>query len=504
LNLSRRQVLRGAFGATLAIPLLRSLLPEKEARASYTTRKYFVSMQTEHGCAWGKNMYPGDATLTEKRNYAGHEIRSGRLVPLKADGKATLCPILSASATTLTDKLAAKLNVIRGLDIPIGGTGHSPCTALGNYAHNAGEGVAGAVPLPYLPTIDQIMAWSPNFYSDLSSIRERALVAASESSYNYSNPKARTGPVQAIGSSYDSAELMSRIFVSNAPGGRKPIADLVLADYNRMRSSSGISKDDQRRLDDHMQRISELQRRLNVRADCSAVKVPTGKTGDYMSKANYGVTASLQESAWEIMNDVIVAAFMCGTSRIAVTRAGDGTSFSDYPGSDWHHEVAHLAYAPDEVKQKLMVGAYQAFFEKVFLDLATKLDAIDDGTGRSLLDNAVIMWSQESGPIAHSRESLPIVTAGSAGGFFKTGIFADYRNLATQMTHDIAPGIEVTHAGLLHGQWLGTLLQSMGIERSEYETTPNGGYGIDLVDTSATAYPAAVREARKEILPFLK
>jgi hypothetical protein len=329
-------------------------------------------------------------------------------------------------------------------------------------------------------------------------------VAASESSYNYSNPKARTGPVQAIGSSYDSAELMSRIFVSNAPGGRKPIADLVLADYNRMRSSSGISKDDQRRLDDHMQRISELQRRLNVRADCSAVKVPTGKTGDYMSKANYGVTASLQESAWEIMNDVIVAAFMCGTSRIAVTRAGDGTSFSDYPGSDWHHEVAHLAYAPDEVKQKLMVGAYQAFFEKVFLDLATKLDAIDDGTGRSLLDNAVIMWSQESGPIAHSRESLPIVTAGSAGGFFKTGIFADYRNLATQMTHDIAPGIEVTHAGLLHGQWLGTLLQSMGIERSEYETTPNGGYGIDLVDTSATAYPAAVREARKEILPFLK
>ena len=504
MNISRRQVLRGAFGATLAIPLLRSLLPEKEARASYTTRKYFVSMQTEHGIAWGKNMYPGDATLTDKRTYAGHEIRSGKLVPVKMGGRAMICPILSGSAATLTDKLAAKLNVIRGVDIPVGGTGHSPSSALGNYAHNAAEGTKDYVPLKYMPTIDQVMAWSPNFYADLSSIRERSLVAADQSSFNYSNPQARSGPVQKVGATFDSAELMSRIFVSNAPGGRKPIADLVLADYNRMRNSSGISKNDQRRLDDHMQRISELQRRLNVRADCSAVKVPAGKSGDYMSKPTYGVTASLQESAWEIMNDVIVAAFMCGTSRIAVTRAGDGTTFSDYPGSDWHHEVAHLAFNPDEVNQKLMAAAYQAFFEKVFLDLASKLDAVDDGTGRTLLDDSLIMWQQEAGPIQHCRESLPIVTAGSAGGFFKTGIYADYRNLYVQRTKDIFPGLEVSHAGLIHGQWLGTVLQSMGIERSEYETTPNGGYGLEIVDTAPDAYPDAVRAARRDIVPFLR
>ena len=503
MSLSRRQILRGAFGASLALPFLPSLFGgEKEAKAAYTTRKFFVSMQTEHGCAWGKNMFPADSTLTEKRTYVGHEIRSGALVPGPApNGKTALCPILTATA--LTKSLTDKMIVMRGLDVPYY-VGHNTGVALGNYARNDSDANGVLPDQPRIPTIDQLMAWSPNFYSDLSSIRERSVIAAPNTSWNYSNPQTRSGPVQAIGSTFDSAELMKRIYVTNDPTGRKPIADLVLEDYKRTRNASGISKDDQRRLDDHMQRISELQRRLNVRASCSNVKVPTGKSTDFISKPGYGVNEALEASAWQLLNDVIVAAFMCGTSRIAIMRPI--VQFSNYAGASWHQDVAHQAHMPDGLKQKIMSDSYQFFFEQVFLDLAIKLDAVSDGAGRTLLDNSLVMWSQESGAYAHNSQSLPIVAAGSAGSYLKTGLYCDYRNLFEQVNPGGQDGAtEITHAGIMQAQWLGTILQAMGLERNEYETTPSGGYGIEnLKPEWAGHYPAAVMAARKELLPFLK
>jgi len=500
--LSRRNVLRGALGATLAIPVLPSLLGEREAKAAFTGKKFFVHLQTEHGGAWGKNMYPADATLTEKRMYAGHEIRRGALKLARSGGKASLAPILSASEARFTDRLAAKMNVLRGLDIPFY-LGHNTASGLGNYARNDGNGgdgvIAQATPMP---TIDQLMAWSPSFYADLSSIKERVIVAASRASFNYSNPETKSGPIQAIDASHDTNELFKRIFVSNDPGGRKPIADLVLEDYKRTRNQSGLSKDDQRRLDDHMQRIAELQRRLNVRASCGSVKPPTGSSREIMSRPGYRIDPSLQDSAWALMNDVIVAAFTCGTSRIAVARPE--VTFSSFAG-DWHQDIAHQSHLPDGAKQDILARSYQTFFETIFLDLVAKLDAVEDGTGRTLLDRALVVWSQECGAYTHESESMPIVTAGGAEGAFRTGSYCDYRNVYRQANNGGFQGaVEVTHAGLLHGQWLGTALSVMGLERAEYERPNVGGYGLELIGKdNASRYPASVLAARKDLLPFL-
>src|SRR5262249_3215759 len=156
----------------------------------------------------------------------------------------------------------------------------------------------------------------------------------------------------------------------------------------------------------HMQRISELQRRLNVRATCGAVTPPTGNSITMFQQPAYGVDAALETSTWQLFNDIIVAAFMCGTSRIAVTRPA--VQFSNYTG-DWHQDVAHMADSPDGIKQGVLCDSYQLFFENVYLDLVAKLDAVDDGTGRSLLDDALVVWNQEAGAYTHEGVSLPIV-----------------------------------------------------------------------------------------------
>ena len=94
----------------------------------------------------------------------------------------------------------------------------------------------------------------------------------------------------------------------------------------------------------------------------------------------------MHEQVYQAINDVIVAAFMCDTSRIAVANIDE--DFSSYVG-DWHQDVAHHAVDPDGVKQGIISAAHQLTFDDVFLDLCNKLD-VDDGSGKTYLDSALV------------------------------------------------------------------------------------------------------------------
>ena len=219
----------------------------------------------------------------------------------------------------------------------------------------------------------------------------RTMVVGSRISYNWSNPQSRSGAIQEIAGTTDALALFNKIFVAptgpaapdpNAP--LRPIADRVLADYNRLRNSNTrLSANDRTRLDDHVQRISELQRRLQALpagAQCGNVHKLTTDTNSIRNQSSYQITPSLMMQVYQAFNDVIVAAFMCDSSRIAVANIDE--DFSSYVG-DWHQDVAHHAVDPDGAKQAVISAAHQATFAGVFLDLCNKLD-VDDGSGADL------------------------------------------------------------------------------------------------------------------------
>jgi hypothetical protein len=61
------------------------------------------------------------------------------------------------------------------------------------------------------------------------------------------------------------------------------------------------------------------------------------------------------------------------------------------------------------------------FYARKFARLIAMLDSFDEGAGK-LLDNTATVWLQEqSDGAAHNLNNLPIVQAGGAGGYFKTG-----------------------------------------------------------------------------------
>ncbi len=508
---SRRMMLRGALGFALAIPFLPSALP-RTAKAGPTTsgKKRFVAIGTEHGGVWQEFMYPQDGALTEKKTYAGHEIRRGKLALDVQNGVASLSPVLSADSGILTASLAAKMNVIRGLDVSFY-LSHHRGGHLGNYADNDGN-LKGEQGLDHVPTIDQVLAWSPSFYGSLDTIKERSLVIGGDRfSWGYSSPSNKTGDVQALVSEWDSRTLFDKIFVppKDPAQTRKPVVDLVLEDYKRLRNGNRrLSTSDKQRLDDYLDRVAELQRKINVQVSCGDIMPPDKTSTDISQASSFPIDPDAQRQFYQLLNDVIVTALACDTCRVATMRITD--IFSDDP-EDWHHGVAHEAPSPDGVKEEILWKSHQRVFQDVYLDLITKLDAVKEADGSTLLDGSLVQWTQESGPNTHTPIELPVITAGSAGGWYATGQYADYRNLNRAGDKPDDKSAISSHTGLIYNQWLGTVLQSMGLDRSEYEFGGNGGYGAIRMSPDDESWYAGYKKygdaelsVMGEVLPFLK
>jgi hypothetical protein len=502
---TRRQVLRGAGGFTLGLPFLPSLVaPPRAYGADAVPARLprFVAFTTDHGGIDGVNMYPDAAMLTQKLDLtSGHTASYGTLRRRVEGSDGVLSAVLRSPA--LTDRLVGKMNVLRGLDIPFY-IGHHSGGHLGNYARNDGNGVEGRMVQPTpMPTIDQVMAWSPTFYKELGGIKERSLVTGNKAglSWNWSNPAAKTGTIQEIRKEESSLTLFNRIFVPPPTPGmnpRRPVVDRVIDSYRSLRTGNRrLGAADRQRLDDHLDRLAELQRRLNVvrPASCSAVSRPTEDSGRLGTSTIDPVKARRK---FQLFNDVVTAAFMCGTTRIAVLGIGD--TFSSFAG-DWHQDIAHKFQLP--AAQQSLVGALRQAFDAGVMDLVTKLD-VEESPGVTYLDNTLVQWTQESGQHTHESPSIPVITFGSAAGFFKTGLFVDYRNV-TDKGKLVFYGKSYDWAGLTYGRWLGSVLQAMGLPRAEYERNGVPGYALPYVSPDfAKSYLPGVMASAGDVVPILR
>lgn len=508
-QMSRRQALRGLGGFALAVPFMPSLLP-REAKAQAVARRRFVAFATPHGGIWGRNMYPGDQLLTDQMEYAGHAIQSGLLRAERVDNEARLSPVLRASADTLDEATLRQLNVIRGLDVPYY-LAHHRGGHLGNFADNDGNGSEGT----YLwrhprPSVDQVMAWSPSFYGDLTGNRQRTLVVGQRGlSWGWSRPSDRSGRLQPLAPANRSLDLFNRLFRPDLdPSTPSPlVVDRVRESYRSLvEGDRRLGAADRRRLTEHMDRLFELERRLLTDVQCEVA------TPDDSGEIIHDGDAAGQVRYWQRHNDVVAAALGCGVSQLAVL--GAYCTFSDYAG-DWHQDVAHQCLTPQ--RQPLLVEAQQRFFEHVFLDLVRKLAAISDPAGGSVLDHSLIAWSQESGMNTHDSMSIPLITAGGASGGLQTGRYVDYRDRA--VSWPVADGAsggleEPNRPGLFYNQWLATALTAMGVPRAEYAEYSRDisagydgavpeGYGVVFATGQAEAAYRQAWQRLGERLPFV-
>lgn len=500
-KISRRHFLQGAGGFTLALPFLPSLLA-RDALAQTAPITRFIGMMTPHGSVQRPNFLGGIMPSTPYAAYADHTIHHGTLAPGAAGN-------FSSVFGPAFNNILPKMNILTGVFFG-SNMGHHDGGVLGNFA--SGPGQPQIVPQTLtsdgtpMPTIDEVMAYSPAIYP--GSVFRRSLIINADSghgiSYGLQNP---ADPASSIVRRYAASNpltLFNSLFTSGT-GSASPqninVIDRVYDDYTALKANSRLSTQDRVSMDSHMTFLADLRAKLAGFQACSSTMAPPPANESLDSF--YNPNGLLQESAvirdYELINDVVVAAIRCGSTRI-VTMNIVFAQLLDAGSSTWHQGMAHTY--TDPVQQAKLVDIHKWMAEHIFLDLVTKLDVME-ANGRTYLDNTLVMWVPENGYSVHKTGDLPVVMAGSCGDKFYTGKFIDYTK--RDDTSNWYGGNYYEPIGFLYNRLLVSVFQAMGLTAADYERPdPNNpgatlpGYG----DISRPGSSNSYNQWRTAHLPF--
>jgi hypothetical protein len=205
-------------------------------------------------------------------------------------------------------------------------------------------------------------------------------------------------------------------------GKRHAVLDAVMDDYRTLNAKLGA--EDKRRLDNHLTAISEVASRLDNGATLggSCEQPDLGAPINIGANDNYPLVGQLQM-------DLLVMALACDLTRVGSiqwSRSVSNKVFSwlDPAVPEGHHDLSHEGDSNGAAMDK--ISRINTWYAGQLGYLIQKLAEIPEGDG-TLLDNTCILWCNELGRgNSHTRNDVPWVLAGSAGGAIETGRFLSY------------------------------------------------------------------------------
>jgi hypothetical protein len=482
-RLTRRQFLLGTGGAALALPLLPSLLPrdaEAQAVATDASQRYFAHMTTWHGVF--QDQFFGsllEQAPTATMQFAGVTVRSAPLASTTQGDRTVISDCLRARSSALSPRILSLMNVINGLDFPKS-PGHNRGGPLGYYGESA--------------TVDQVLAASKTFYP--STVLQPAIVRNPVSFYKSTS----SGITQTPATAESNVKLFDRLFQTTTAPDQVVLVDRVKEHAGLVINDPQCSAQCRTRLTEYLDMLSELQAKLALTGGTSLPR-PSIDTGALESATGFYGTPSSHVQCEQLWNDVVVAAFTAGISRVYA--CGPTTyTFGPLPEHAWHNDYAHGL--DDPARKAGFSAAVQLQFEGALLDLANKLDQVTTADGKTLLDKSLLATGFELGsggnPGHHHNRCIPVVSIGNANGFFRTGQSLDYRDL-NSFSWSSNPH---WYSGLLYNQWLGMVLRSMGIAPAEYAAGMAGDWGYPSIRDANGDHTDAIWNAAASDLPWLK
>ena len=198
---------------------------------------------------------------------------------------------------------------------------------------------------------------------------------------------------------------------------RKSILDFVADDAKRLQGQ--LARSDQRKLDEYLTGIREIERRIDRTVTQNASNLPlsyqkpSGIPNDY-------------EQHIHLMCDMMVLAFQADLTRVSTFMLADEGSNKSYRFigvPEGHHDLSHHG---GDSKKHAKIREINRFHIRQFAYLLEKLRSIPEGDG-TLLDQCMIVYgSGISDGNRHNHENLPVVLAGRGGGSIDTGRHVRY------------------------------------------------------------------------------
>jgi hypothetical protein len=205
---------------------------------------------------------------------------------------------------------------------------------------------------------------------------------------------------------------------------RKSVLDAIRGDLRSL--SMRLGRDDKAKLDQHLEGIGGLERRLiqpigEGPAPTSGCQSP-GMPGGFNDAAALAANENFPK-VMDVQNRLAVAALACDRTRIATIQWS--RSFSpirhQWVGvNEDHHTISHRTGANDI----RMLHNLNRWYGERFAELLGQLAAVKEGEG-TLLDNTVVVWGNEANTGNHAASPAVTVLAGGCGGKLKTGRLLD-------------------------------------------------------------------------------
>lgn len=423
-RISRRNLLRAASGAVLALPLLPSL----GARAqTVVAPKRFVTMYTPNGVIHDGWWPTAVTSETEFTLSTSHE-------PLKS--------------------YKDRLLLLGGLEMKVAGDGAGGPHQRGigglftNTQLGEGEFVDGCGRTAGWATgisVDQKIAALIGAASPVASLQLG--VRATENDVQGRISYAAAGmPLPPLTTPLD---VYKRVFENFLPPAttpdedaakqllaqRKSVLDAVASEFAAL--DTRLSAQDRQTLDAHLTLVRDVERRLSLGiGNCAKPEQPP--TLDPVSEVDMPTIAELEL-------DLLALAFTCDLTRVASFEISTALNRIRYPWLDSlgeGHALSHAGTSDADAKAQLLKR--QNWHSSLIARLFDRLAVVPEGDG-SVLDNTLLFWGNEvSMGTTHTHDNMPFVVAGGKWAF-RTGRYVQY-------------------AGNSHGDLLVSLLNAMGVE----------------------------------------
>jgi uncharacterized protein DUF1552 len=407
--LPRRTFLRG-LGATMALPLLDSMVPTFPAFAAAKPPVRLGYMYTPNGIVGASTASPRPNMWTPKTAGEGFEFS----------------PTMK-SLEPFRDKINVFSNLaqVNGRALGDGAGDHARATAT--FLTGVHPFKTGGADFHLGISADQIAAKEFGKYTQLASLElgleAQKLAGDCDSGYTCAymsmswrgpasplppevNPRVVFERLFGDGDSTDAKSRMARL------ENQKSVLDYVTGSLTRLQGSIGAA--DKRKLDEYMDAVRDIERRIqlaeeqNLTMQLPTMERPSSIPDDYVEYSK--LMLDMQVVAWQT-DMTRVTGFMLG-------RDGSNRAYREIGISDGHHSISHHQGDAERLEKLMKIDELHT---AMFAYLLKRLKETPDGDG-SLLDHSLICFgSSLSESNQHTHDQLPIVLAGLGGGQLKAG-----------------------------------------------------------------------------------
>ncbi len=234
------------------------------------------------------------------------------------------------------------------------------------------------------------------------------------------------GPTSPVPVEVDPRAVFERLFGSSDttdPRARverlkteRSILDSVSSDLQRLQKRVGAA--DRTKVTDYLDAVRDIERRIQKAEEQSTKQLP-------LVQQPSGVPATFEEHA-RLMFELMALAYQTDLTRVCTYMIGREQSTRTYPEigvPEPHHPISHHQQRPEYLEKLAKINV---FHMKLFAGFLEKLRATQDGDG-TLLDSVMLLYgSGLSNPDDHNHHDLPILLAGGGGGQLKGGRHIKY------------------------------------------------------------------------------